>query len=89
VSQCHGIWLDKGEFEIITSYLKTELDAMHPREIEKQALADVERVWSGGPESRLDELIDAKAAVSASSTHHLRPSSPIQALRHRDSIHVG
>jgi Zn-finger nucleic acid-binding protein len=63
--RCHGIWLDKGEFEIIASYLKTELDGMHPREIEKQAAADVECIWSGGPESRLDELIDAKAAVSA------------------------
>jgi hypothetical protein len=39
--------------------------SMRPEEIEKQAAADVRRVWSGGPESRFDELLDAKAAVSA------------------------
>jgi hypothetical protein len=38
---------------------------MNPKEIERQASADVRRVWSGGPESRFEELLDAKAAVSA------------------------
>jgi hypothetical protein len=59
------VWLDGGEFEAITGYLKNELMRMHPKDIEKQAAADVKRVWSGGPESRLDELLDARAAVSA------------------------
>lgn len=63
--QCHGIWLDRGEFEAITEYLRRELAQMHPKEIEKQAAADIHRVWSGGPESRVEELVDAKAAVSA------------------------
>jgi len=63
--KCHGMWLDRGEFEAITDYLKDELTRMHPKDIEKQAAADVKRVWSGGPETRLEELVDAKAAVSA------------------------
>jgi len=63
--QCQGVWLDGGEFEAITGYLKNELMRMHPKDIEKQAAADVKRVWSGGPESRLDELLHARAAVSA------------------------
>jgi Zn-finger nucleic acid-binding protein len=63
--QCHGMWLDRGEFEAIASYLKDELSHMPSKDIEKQVAADVKRVWSGGPENRLDELIDAKAAVSA------------------------
>ena len=63
--QCHGMWLDRGEFEAITDYLRHELMQTPPAEIEKQAAADVKRIWSGGPESRLDELLDAKAAVSA------------------------
>jgi Zn-finger nucleic acid-binding protein len=63
--QCHGMWFDRGEFEAITDYLRHELMSMRPEEIEKQAAADVRRVWSGGPESRFDELLDAKAAVSA------------------------
>lgn len=63
--QCHGMWLDRGEFESITDYLRQELMRMHPKEIEKQVAVDVKRIWSGGPESRVDELLDAKAAVSA------------------------
>jgi Zn-finger nucleic acid-binding protein len=63
--QCHGIWLDRGEFENITDYLRHELMSMHPKEIEKLAAADVRRIWSGGPESRFEELLDARAAVSA------------------------
>lgn len=63
--QCHGMWLDRGEFEAITDYLSQELRHMHPQDIEKQAAEDVRRVWSGGPESRAEELLDAKAAVSA------------------------
>lgn len=63
--KCHGMWLDRGEFEAITNYLRHELLGMHPNEIEKQAAADVKRIWSGGPESRFEELLDARAAVSA------------------------
>jgi hypothetical protein len=63
--QCHGIWLDKGEFEAITAYLGQELGTMHPKDIEKLVAEDIERVWSGGPETRFQELLDARAAVSA------------------------
>ena len=59
------MWLDRGEFEAITNYLRHELMQMHPREIEKQAAEDGTRIWSGGSESRIDDLLDAKAAVSA------------------------
>lgn len=38
---------------------------MPGKEIEKQAAADAKRIWTGGPESRFEELLDAKAAVSA------------------------
>jgi Zn-finger nucleic acid-binding protein len=63
--KCHGIWLDRGAFEAIMEYLKDELSQMHHKEIEKQAAADLKRVWSGGPESRIEELRDARAAVTA------------------------
>jgi Zn-finger nucleic acid-binding protein len=63
--QCHGMWLDRGDFEQITEYLRDELKAAHSKEIEKQLAADLKHVWTGGPESRLDELLDAKAAASA------------------------
>ncbi len=63
--KCHGIWLDRGDFEAIANYLRRELIGMHPKEMEKQAAADIHRVWSGGPETRFEELLDARAAVSA------------------------
>jgi Zn-finger nucleic acid-binding protein len=63
--RCHGVWLDRGEFDAIIQYLKSELSQMHPAEIERQATADLGRIWSGGPESRFEEFLDAKAAVSA------------------------
>lgn len=63
--QCHGMWLDGGEFQAIADYLKKELMSEHAKDIEKQALSDLKRVWSGGPEGRLDEALDAKAAFSA------------------------
>lgn len=62
---CHGMWLDRGEFEAMMEFLKQELGRMKPKDIEKQAASDVKRIWSGGPESRVDEALDAKAAVSA------------------------
>jgi len=63
--QCHGMWLDRGEFQAITDYLKKELVSPHPRDIEEEAAADLKRVWTGGPESRFDDALDAKAALSA------------------------
>lgn len=63
--QCRGMWLDRDELQAITDYLKKELMSTHSKDIEKQAAADLKRVWTGGPESRFDEALDAKAAVSA------------------------
>jgi Zn-finger nucleic acid-binding protein len=63
--KCHGMWLDRGEFEALIEYLKQESGRMKPKVIERHAAADLKRVWSGGPESRLDEALDAEAAVSA------------------------
>jgi Zn-finger nucleic acid-binding protein len=63
--QCHGMWLDRGEFEAITDYLKHELLGMHTKDIEKHAAGDAKRIVTGGGEPRVDEVLDAKAAVHA------------------------
>lgn len=63
--QCHGMWLDKNEFEAVIEYLKHELHSMHSKKIEEKAFDEVKLLWSGGPESRYEELLDAKAAISA------------------------
>lgn len=63
--QCHGRWLDRGEFQAIVDYLKDEMEKMNHQEIEKEVAVDLEDVVKGGPESRLSELLDAKAALAA------------------------
>ena len=63
--QCHGMWLDRGEFKSLTDYLWSEEVGMKPGEIEQEALEELKKVWTGGPESRLEDLRDAFAASSA------------------------
>lgn len=63
--QCHGVWLDKGEFEAIKTYLRNELGTIHSQDIEKLVTEDIKHVVSGGPETRAQELLDAGAAFSA------------------------
>lgn len=63
--QCHGMWLDQDEFDSVTEYLKHELHTMHSKEIEKKALDEVKLLWSGGSESRYEELLDVKATITA------------------------
>ena len=63
--QCHGIWLEKREFDSIVDYLKNEADEMKPGGIRKEALDEVKRLWEGGSVDRLEELRDAHAAMWA------------------------
>lgn len=63
--QCHGQWLDRGEFQAILDYLKDEMVKMHAKDIEKEIAEDLEHVVKGGQESRWAELLDAKSAVAA------------------------
>lgn len=63
--QCRGMWLDQGEFDSVTEYLKHELRGMHPKEIEKKVRDEVKLLWSGGPESRHEEFLDVNATISA------------------------
>jgi Zn-finger nucleic acid-binding protein len=62
---CHGLWLDRGEFDSIIEYLRVEEIAATPKEIGREIAKDLKRVATGGPESRFAELGDAAAAVEA------------------------
>jgi Zn-finger nucleic acid-binding protein len=62
--QCHGMWLERGEFESIVNYLKEEL-AKSSREIQKIALDETKKIWTGAPEGRPNEIRDAYAAMLA------------------------
>lgn len=63
--QCHGVWLDCGEFEGIIDYLNTERAGMKPQEVKQEAIEEVKRLWTGGPENRLEDARDAVSALSA------------------------
>ena len=63
--QCHGQWLDRGEFQAIVDYLKDEAARMGPKLVEKEVIAEAKRIVVGGPENRWEELLDANAALAA------------------------
>ena len=61
---CHGIWLDRSEFDSIVEYLRDEATEATPREIAHEIGEDLKKAVTGeGPESRLAELGDAAAAI--------------------------
>ncbi len=61
---CRKVWLDACEFDLMLEHLQAELDRMSPKDLREQLLEELKEVVSG-PESPLDELRDAKAALSA------------------------
>jgi Zn-finger nucleic acid-binding protein len=63
--QCHGMWLDRGEFKSLTDYLWSEELGVKPQEIEQEALEELKKIWTGSEESRLEDLRDAFSASSA------------------------
>jgi Zn-finger nucleic acid-binding protein len=63
--QCHGIWLDGGEFEAISEYLIDESVHLPRKDIERRLVEDAKRVVTGGPESRAAEAGDAGADLEA------------------------
>ena len=63
---CHGLWLDRGEFDSIVHFLHDEATHATAEEIGQELREDLRKAVSGeGPESRLAELGDAAAAVEA------------------------
>jgi Zn-finger nucleic acid-binding protein len=62
--KCHGIWLDRGEFDKVIEYLTTELGNAGLKDVEKEIAEDVKNLWKGGPEGRLAEIGDIAAAVT-------------------------
>lgn len=61
---CHGLWLDEGEFRDIVDSLKSELINMPAKEAEQKAYQDIKEVLHGRGHE-LSELLDAKAAIWA------------------------
>ncbi len=62
--KCHGIWLDRGEFEKVIAYLTSELGDATIKDVEREIAEDVKKLWKGGPEGRVAEVGDVAAAVT-------------------------
>ena len=61
---CHGKWLDKDEFQRIMKHLHSELDKLSSGKMLNKIYEEIKEVWDG-PEGRISEILDAKAAISA------------------------
>ncbi len=61
---CHGVWLDGEEFQEILKCLRKKLDQLHPAEMKKALYDEIKEIWHG-PEDKISEILDAKAAISA------------------------
>jgi Zn-finger nucleic acid-binding protein len=61
--KCHGMWLDRGEFDSIVEYLNTEAANATPKQVEEEIAKDVSKLVKGGPESRVAEVSDIASAV--------------------------
>ena len=65
---CHGIWLDKDEYQAIVDYLIATLDAHSSADMKEAAVEEIREIWEdrdGKPPELLSEMLDAKAAISA------------------------
>ena len=62
---CHGLWIDRGEYDSIVKHLHDEAMEATPEQIGSEIVKDLKAVVTGGPESRLAELGDAAGAVEA------------------------
>ncbi len=63
--QCHGQWLDRGEFQSMIDYLKDEMPSIPPKQIGKEIGRDLEHALKGDQENRAAELLDAESALTA------------------------
>lgn len=62
--KCHGVWLDRDEFQEIMQYLRDKLNRISSTEMRGKVLEEVKEIWSG-PEGTMSEILDARAAISA------------------------
>jgi len=61
---CKGVWLDRGEFQDILQFLTDKLNNLTSDEMKSKVYEEIKEIWNG-PENKLSEILDAKAAISA------------------------
>jgi Zn-finger nucleic acid-binding protein len=62
-TNCHGVWLDKGEFEKILDYLRTMVARESSSDLADDWKKELKDVLSGGPKSESEELRDLMAVT--------------------------
>ena len=45
--KCHGMWLDRGEYDKIIDYLRDEAGNATVKDVEKEIAEDVRKLWKG------------------------------------------
>jgi Zn-finger nucleic acid-binding protein len=63
--KCHGIWLDRAAFDSIIKYLNAEAANATRKDVEKEIVEELKKLWKGGPEGRAAEVADIAASVMA------------------------
>lgn len=63
--KCHGIWLDRGEYDKVIQYLRDEAGEATSKDVEKEIAEDLRQLWKGGPAGRVAEIGQVAAAVTA------------------------
>ncbi len=61
---CHGVWLDRGEFQEVLQHMADKLNSLTSDEMKSKVYEEIKEIWNG-PEDKLSEILDAKAAISA------------------------
>ena len=62
--QCNGTWLDRDELQAIVELLSSKLNRLSSTEMKKLVYQEIKEIWDG-PEGKIAEILDAKAAISA------------------------
>lgn len=63
--KCHGVWLDRDEFDDIIRYLEDEMVHETSADMKQKAAEEVKAVFHDKSKSTLSEILDAKSAISA------------------------
>jgi len=63
--ECHGMWLDRGEYGKIVDYLLNEAGQSTIKDVEKEIKEDVKKLFQSGAASPVAELSDIAAAAAA------------------------
>jgi len=62
--QCKGAWLDRDELQAIVELLSSKLNQISSTQMKKLVYEEIREIWDG-PEGKIAEILDAKAAISA------------------------